>query len=418
MDALSAYIFIAIAFLLLTLFKTGFFLIFAKRYHANHKRLYQKLRSTNTELVSVIIPAYNEELVLEHCLESLLAQTYNQIEIVIVDDGSTDCTKLIAGHYCAQHKNITYLHKENGGKASALNHGIAHANGDILICVDADSAFMSDTVAHIVRSFQDPTVDAVAGNVRIANRKGFLGNKQAIEYITGLTLQRQAFAALGCIQVISGALSAFRRSALTEIGGYSSDTLVEDMDSTMALAEKQMRIIYNPKAIAYTEGPVSWSDLRKQRYRWVFGGFQVVGKYKHMLFNKAYGTMGTIGLPYYAVFPWIDVLISSLLLVAIIIAFATNSLLAFALFFGGMLTLQALVISYACRLDQERYYLVLYGLLSILFYTHLLSFITIQAGVAYLSNQQASWPKLVRVGANAFTESDIETNVAGSKKTA
>jgi cellulose synthase/poly-beta-1,6-N-acetylglucosamine synthase-like glycosyltransferase len=145
--------------------------------------------------------------------------------------------------------------KNNGGKASALNRGIARAHGDIIVCIDADSMFMKNTVKQLVLSFQDPEVAAVGGNVKVANRGKVLAKHQALEYITGLALQRRTFAHLGCMQVISGAIGAFRREALIAVGGYSNTTQVEDMDLTVSLGAHGYKVVYNPDAIAYTEAP-------------------------------------------------------------------------------------------------------------------------------------------------------------------
>ncbi|KKS37389.1 MAG: hypothetical protein UU98_C0014G0011 [Parcubacteria group bacterium GW2011_GWD2_42_14] len=258
----------------------------ARKQFKTYSYSYKNIPIETNEKVSIIVPAYNEEVVLENCISSLVRQSYSNLEIIIVDDGSKDKTLAIGEKLSTRYNKVTILSKANGGKAEALNFGIKNSSGSIVVCVDADSIFLSNTVENLVRSFSDPEVMAVAGNVRIANRSSVLGNKQAIEYVTGLTLQRQAFAALGCVQVISGALATFRRKALEAVNYYSTDTLVEDMDITIAMAEKGFKVIYNPYAIAYTEGPSTWKDLRTQRHRWVYGGFQVLTKYAYMLGSK------------------------------------------------------------------------------------------------------------------------------------
>jgi len=349
-------------------------------------------------------------------VKSLFLQSYKNIEIIIVDDGSTDKTKLVGEELAQTHQNVVFLKKENGGKARALNLGIKNSTGSIVVCMDADSMFLEDTVKNLVISFDNPEVMAVAGNVKIANRSSLLCNEQAVEYVAGLTLQRQAFAALNCVQVMSGALATFRRSTLESVGFYSPDTLVEDMDITIACALKGHKVVYNPKAIAYTEGPGSWRDLLKQRHRWVFGGFQVIKKYQFMISDKKYKNMAFVGLPYFAIFPWLDVLASLLLVIAVMLSVITDSFHILMLFLFVMLLIQTVVVWYACHLDEENPNLIWYSILSTFFYSHLLNYVTVRAGWAYFFNKEARWDKLKRSGANVLNPSMVIPSLILVKK--
>lgn len=405
------FLYLSLSLLTLTLTKASFFLIFAHKQHNKFKKYFfnQKI-PTDAPFVSVIVPAFNEEAVLENCINSLLKQEYCKFEIIIVDDGSKDNTAKIGTQLQRTHTQVKFISKENGGKADALNTGISYSKGDIIVCMDADSMFLPDTIKNLVLSFNDPTVGAVAGNVRIANRRTILGKNQAAEYMSGLTLQRQAFGFLGCIQVISGALATFRRNTIREVGGYSKDTLVEDMDITIACAKNKYSIIYNPYAIAYTEGPSTWSDLIKQRHRWIFGGFQVIKKYKHMLWKKEYGSMAFVGLPYFVIFPWMDVLSSILFITTLTVSILTSSLHIFVLYILGMLFLQAMMIWYATYLDKEDTNLVWYALISTFFYSHLLNYVTVIAGISYTIKRNVRWDKLKRIGANVIDIPNVVKN--------
>jgi len=351
-------------------------------------------------LVSIIVPAYNEELTLENCIKSLRKQTYKNIEIVIVDDGSKDKTKDLGKLLESKYSNVSFFSKKNGGKASALNYGIYRANGEIVISMDADSMFLIDTIRQLVLSFCNPNVVAVGGNVKVVNRQKLINKFQAVEYITGLGIQRRAFASLNCMQVISGAVGAFRRKELIEVGGYSTDTIVEDMDITISLARLGHKIDYNANAIAYTEAPETINDFIKQRYRWVYGGFQVVRKHRDLIFNAKYKNIGLIGMPYFLLFPWVDVLISFLFFFAVIRVIFSGYWIGMLVFYLFMSFVQSTILIYALLMDKEKKRLVVLSGFDSLWYNHLISFITIKAGVNYLMGRKTSWNKLVRLGRN------------------
>jgi cellulose synthase/poly-beta-1,6-N-acetylglucosamine synthase-like glycosyltransferase len=146
--------------------------------------------------------------------------------------------------------------------------------------------------------FGDPSVGAVAGNVKVGNRTGLLGNLQALEYVTSLNLDRRAQAALNVVAVVPGAAGAFRRVAVLEAGGYPTATLVEDMDLTVTMLRAGWRIPYEPRAVAHTEAPGCVLDVLRQRRRWAFGTLQVVAKHSPSMLDPDAGRVGLIGLPW------------------------------------------------------------------------------------------------------------------------
>lgn len=393
----------SIVLLVVLLSKLVAFVVLSRRLRRQRRRLYPTNRSIHP-LVSVIVPCYNEDMVVVNCVSSLLAQTYDRLEIILVDDGSTDDTAALVVEQAACHERIRAYTKENGGKADALNYGIERSNGDIIVCMDADSSFRTDTVEHLVRSFEDPTVGAVGGNVRVANRTRMLAKHQTAEYISGLTIQRSAFAYLGCMQVISGAIGAFRRDALVASGGYSSDTIVEDMDVTVTLAKHGYRVTYNPQAIAYTEAPENVKDFFKQRYRWAFGTLEVVYKHRNMMANREYGRMGMVGMPYCMVFPWVDVMVSALLIVAVVRVSISGDGYALLAFYLVLTTIQASVLFYALTLDGEDRRLTFMAVVEHFFYSHVINLATVRAGFNYRMGRSAKWNKLTRLGKNVRTE--------------
>src|SRR5581483_10561933 len=158
-----------------------------------------------------------------------------------VDDGSTDATSERVRELGLP--NVVLVHQPNSGKASALNHGIAVARHDVIVSVDADTQFEPDSLRMLVAPLADPRVGAVSGNTKVGNRRGLLGRWQHIEYVLGFNLDRRMFDALGCIPTVPGAIGAFRRQALDEVGGVSDDTLAEDTDLTMAIIRAGWRVV-------------------------------------------------------------------------------------------------------------------------------------------------------------------------------
>ncbi len=248
--------------------------------------------------VSVVIPAFREEAVIVPTVKSLLAQDYaGSIEVVVVDDGSPDDTYATAQRAFGSHPRVRILTKPNGGKASALNFGIRHAQGDVIVALDADTLFDPDAVRHLVAPLADPHVGAVAGNAKVGNRINLVTRWQALEYITSQNLDRRAFALLDCIMVVPGAIGAWRKSLVIEAGGFSHDTLAEDQDLTLSIARRNYRVAYADRAVAWTEAPDTLSGLAKQRFRWSFGTLQCAWKHRDLLFRRRAGTLGFVALP-------------------------------------------------------------------------------------------------------------------------
>ncbi|HEU4643062.1 MAG TPA: glycosyltransferase, partial [Gemmatimonadaceae bacterium] len=258
---------------------------------------------TYAPTVSVIVPAYNEEKVIVSTIRSLVSQDYpGELEVVMVDDGSPDHTFEVAKDAFGDHPRVSLYRKSNGGKASALNYGLAVAKGEIVICLDADTVFAPNTVAELVEPLHDPKVGAVAGNAKVGNRINLVTRWQAVEYVTSQNLDRRAFSLLNCITVVPGAVGAWRKSLIEEVGGFSEDTLAEDQDLTLAIRRRGHAIAYADEAVGYTEAPDSLRALAKQRFRWSFGTLQCVWKHRSVLFRPRYGSLGFVALPNVAIF--------------------------------------------------------------------------------------------------------------------
>lgn len=218
--------------------------------------------------ISVLVPAYNEEKVIQTTIESLLATDYPDKEIIAIDDGSKDDTLTILSNY---KDKIKVIHKENGGKASALNAGMLYATGSIITILDADTIIGHSALKNIARSFTQGNVAAVAGNIKIRNRINILTWCQALEYLSGIQIMRRGLDYFGAITIVPGALGAFKKQKLEEAGSYHKETLVEDFDATMKVLRSGMIVSGSNTATAYTQGPHSLKDFYNQRKRWYRG---------------------------------------------------------------------------------------------------------------------------------------------------
>ena len=260
--------------------------------------------------VSVIVPAFNEELVIKKTISSLLASDYERYEIIVVDDGSRDKTSEIVRESFSHTDQVKLLTITNVGKAAALNFGLRYAGGEIVIALDADTLFAPQTIGALAHRFYDPKMGAVAGNAKVGNRRNIVTRWQALEYITSQNMDRRAFASLNCITVVPGAVGAWRRDLLEKAGGFPADTLAEDQDLTLGIRRLGYDIGYEENAIAWTEAPDRLGTLAKQRFRWAFGTLQCMRKHLDALFRPRYGTLGFIALPNVWIFQILFPLIS------------------------------------------------------------------------------------------------------------
>jgi len=248
-------------------------------------------------LVSVLIPCFNEEKVIAASVSRILESEWRNIEVLVLDDGSKDNTAEEVRRAHGDNPRVTLLSFENGGKARAVNRGLAVAKGDYVVALDADTLFPPKTIGRLVRWFQDPRIGAVAGNAIVGNRLNIVTRWQALEYVTAQNLERRALAALGAVTVVPGAVGAWRKSVLDDLGGYPADTLAEDQDLTIACQRAGWKVAFDPSAQAFTEAPDTVSGLLKQRFRWSFGTLQCVWKHRAALFNPKTPALGFVALP-------------------------------------------------------------------------------------------------------------------------
>lgn len=256
-------------------------------------------------MVSIIVPAYNEEINACRTVSSLLQQNYPNLKIVFVDDGSTDNTFKKVQEEFADNPYVQVHTKPNGGKASALNYGINIADSEFVVCIDADTQLKQDAVSQLMKKFTDAGIGAVAGNVKVGNEVNLITRWQSIEYITSQNFDRRAFELLNCITVVPGAIGAFRKDAVIKAGSFTTDTLAEDCDLTMRLHRNGYQVKNCNEAISYTEAPETMRQFMKQRFRWSFGVMQSFWKHRDAVFNPAYKNFGMVALPNILIFQMI-----------------------------------------------------------------------------------------------------------------
>ena len=253
--------------------------------------------------VAVFVPAYNEEKVIVRTIRSVLNSDYANLRVIVIDDGSTDRTFELAREAYAkdiEDGRVQVLTKANGGKAAALNYGLEHIEEEFYVGIDADTVIAMDAISKLLPHFEDPKVGAVAGNAKVGNRVNLWTRWQALEYITSQNFERRALDLFNVVTVVPGAIGAWRTAAAKAAGGYPINTVAEDADLTMNILEQQYKVVYEDRALAFTEAPIDAKGLMRQRFRWSFGILQAVWKHRlAFVRNKA---MGLFALPNILIF--------------------------------------------------------------------------------------------------------------------
>ncbi len=258
----------------------------------------ERLRSSainpsDNQKVTVLIPAWNEEVGILKTLNSVVNTDYAELEIIVINDGSTDKTHQLVSNFINNYEQnhhqagatvIKYLKLPNGGKAKALNQGLRIATGELVLTVDADSVMDKKMIVNMVRRFTDKKVAAVAGNVVVGNRKKPIELLQQLEYLHGFWFKR-ADSNFNSVHIIGGAAAAYRRAILEEVGGFDESIITEDVELSMRLLAMGYATRYAADAVVYTEGPSEWKGLCTQRLRWKFGRFLTYIKHRSLFFS-------------------------------------------------------------------------------------------------------------------------------------
>ncbi|MBS1634206.1 MAG: glycosyltransferase, partial [Bacteroidetes bacterium] len=365
------------------------------------------LTGTLANKVSIIVPAYNEEVNAVKTLKNLLLQDYPDFEIVFVDDGSRDNTYREVLSAFENHPKVQILTKPNGGKASALNFGISNCSGNYVVCIDADTQLMPDAVGKLMKYFKDSNVAAVAGNVKVGNRRNILTYWQSIEYTTAQNFDRLAFDYFNCITVIPGAIGAFRKSSIEQAGGFMTDTLAEDCDLTMRLLRNGGVVRNCPDAIALTEAPETLQQFMKQRFRWSCSVMQSFWKNRDACFNPRYKAFGMISLPNILLF---QILIPILAPVADLIFFSSiyffwndpDSLHMILLYYGMFMLVDVSVSVMAFAFEKEKLIRLLWLIPQRFVYRFLMYVILFRSFIKAIKGEGQGWSSLNRTGNVVF----------------
>jgi cellulose synthase/poly-beta-1,6-N-acetylglucosamine synthase-like glycosyltransferase len=292
---------------------------------------------------------------------------------------------------------VRLVRQENGGKPAALNAGLEASRFNIVVMVDGDTVFAPDTLRRLVLPFVDPRVGAVSGNTKVANRGQLLGLWQHIEYVVGFNLDRRMYDLLQCMPTVPGAIGAFRRSALQDVGGVSADTLAEDTDLTMALGRRGWHVVYQEHALAWTEAPATLTGLWRQRYRWSYGTLQAMWKHRAAL--REQGNLGRFGLPYLLLFQVLLPALAPLIDVFAIYGLLFLNPVRVAVYWLAFLVLQLVTGAYAFRLDRERLRPLWALALQQVVYRQLMYLVIIQSVAAAVRGTPLRWHKIRRTGA-------------------
>ncbi|HJP94874.1 MAG TPA: glycosyltransferase [Pyrinomonadaceae bacterium] len=402
-------------------FLIGILLGLARLLFVGSLALQQWLRSRRRErihagseynpFVSILVPAYNEEPVIANTIRSLLASDYPHYEIIVIDDGSQDNTSKVVAEQFKTEERVRLFTVANGGKAEALNIGLRHARGEIIIALDADTLFAPHTVGALAHRFFDKQLGAVAGNAKVGNRVNLVTRWQALEYITSQNMDRRAFASLNCITVVPGAVGAWRKDLLDKAGGFPSDTLAEDQDLTLQIRRFGYRIGYEETAIAWTEAPHNLSSLAKQRFRWAYGTLQCMWKHADALFRARYGALGFVAMPnvwvFQILFPLISPVMDLMLLYTLIAigydywqqpsGYTSTNLQQVLLYYALFLAIDWISACFAFLLERrERWSLLWWLFLQRFCYRQVMYYVMIKSVAMAVRGHIVGWGKLER----------------------
>jgi poly-beta-1,6 N-acetyl-D-glucosamine synthase len=384
--SLGLYLFFAI--LVITVFRLGTWILLALFYNIRGSIKSREIFPS----ISLIVPAFNEEITIKKTIQSLIELDYPNYEVLIIDDGSTDKTLEIAKRFASS--EVKVIHQKNQGKANALNNGIKNSNGEIIVTVDADTLLKKDSLRKISDRFiNNNKLGAVAGNVKVIPENSLLNGIQGTEYTVGINLVRKAQSMLGCVMIVPGPIAALKRGAIEKAGFFSDDTFAEDFDITMKILEQGYKVEYEDQSVSYTDAPKNLEDFMKQRRRWYRGMVQVLDKHRNLYLSKKHGLFGMVGVPNL----WFDVispifntvLILLALINGLIVGEPTLSILGLTIFFGVQFGIGIFAIS----LDPEPKVRDFLGIPLLLFYNVFLDGVRLMSLTEETLNVFMKWEK-------------------------
>jgi len=368
------------------LYVSALYEVYRNRARSSHQLWRRVLASPLAPKITVLMPAYNEEVWIVDSVTRTLALRYPNVEVVVINDGSSDATmerlqqafalkdtlpiyqkRLDTSHVRSikrskDNPNLVVVDKDNGGKADALNVGLNIASGDLVCAIDADTIVSANSLQELVAPFlTHPDTVAVGGTIRLVDGrvpddeqamdtapKSWMLGSQTVEYIRAFLVGRLGWNPLGGAIVISGAFGLFDREAMIEVGGYNRSSIGEDMELVVRLRRHAYekgefaRVVFAPNPVAWTEAPASFRTLARQRNRWFRGLLDVLYRHRKMMFRKQYGTAGSLAMPYFLFVETIGPCIEFVGIILTAIALATGVI--------GFESLQLVVVIYCLGL--------------------------------------------------------------------
>lgn len=407
--------------------------------------------------ISMLAPAHNEAATIKDSVHAILSLSYPSLEVVVVNDGSTDetltvltehfdlvaiypiyrrqiATKPIRGLYRSRSRpNLLVMDKENGGKADALNVGLQMATGDLVCAIDADTLIEPDALLRMVRPFLlSEDILAAGGTIRVVNGSLVHGGRvvtphpsrqalagfQVVEYVRAFLCGRLGWNQLGGNLIISGAFGLFRREMVIAVGGYAHDTVGEDMELVCRLRRRGYeekgphRVDFIPDPVAWTEVPGSLRVLGRQRDRWHRGLADTLWRHRRLLFNPRYGAMGLVVYPYFFFVELLAPVVEALGLCGLLVGLLTGAInVPFALLFFLVAYGYGLVLStFSLVLDEinfhryqgvkDRFLLVLWTMLEPFGYRQLTVYWRLRGLVKFCRGRK-DWGAMERQGFHA-----------------
>lgn len=376
--------------------------IFILGYFAFRQRRKERLagehRPAATPHVSIIVPAFNEEVNAVSSLHNLLRCDYPDFDIIFVDDGSSDDTYARVNEAFHDNPKVKVFTKPNGGKSSALNYGIERTDAEFVVCIDADTKLQADAVRQLMKNFDNEDVGAVAGMVKVGNEINWLTRWQSIEYTVSQNFDRKGFAWPNAITVVPGAIGAFRREAIIEAGWFTTDTLAEDCDITIRILRANYIVANEPEAFAYTEAPETLKQFFKQRQRWTFGVMQTFWKHKDALFNSRYKALGWVALPDILLFKYIIPFFSPIGDLLMLMGLFTENRGKIGLYYLVFLVFDALIAGIAFFFEKEKGWKLLWLIPQRLVYRWLMLIVLFRSYKRAVKGELQHWGVLKRTG--------------------
>jgi cellulose synthase/poly-beta-1,6-N-acetylglucosamine synthase-like glycosyltransferase len=252
--------------------------------------------------VAFLVPARDEEGMIAACIDAIAdaAAAYpGFVEAIVVENGSADATATEARAAFDAHSLLPSLLLECPplGKSRALNVGLAHAQAEIVVRIDADTLVTPELLIRAVPHFWDDQVGGVGALPLPRESRGWIAHMRAIETYYGAAFKRIAQNVADCVTVLPGATVAYRRSILLELGGFAEGVNGEDADITVRVGRLGYRVVADWKVRTYTDVPRNLSQLREQRMRWSRGLYHMIGRNRSAI-SMRQGVRGLWMLPW------------------------------------------------------------------------------------------------------------------------